>query len=77
MHPDLYAVLHAQRERELEQRLARALVLRERTGVAPHESPAGRRSLALRWATTTRSVREAVGQLRPRPAAECCPAAGC
>lgn len=41
MHPELYMVVHRQRERELEAELRRRLLIAERTGTMP---PARRRS---------------------------------
>lgn len=81
MHPDLYDVLYRQRERELEQRLARALVVRERAaspGRRRGASTADRwRTFAGRWASRVGAARDALTGAHPRPAAECCPAAAC
>ncbi|WP_456786974.1 hypothetical protein [Cellulomonas sp. P5_C5] len=64
MHPDLYYVVHQQRERELDTRLRRRLVAEERAAARTAPPPRLPRLVAgLRAAWPA-----------PRPAPVCCPA---
>ncbi|KQY23504.1 hypothetical protein ASD16_13370 [Cellulomonas sp. Root485] len=66
MHPDLYFVVHQQRERELDERLRRRLVAEER---ATPRTAGARRPRLTRLVSWVQSARPA-----PRPAPVCCPA---
>ena len=70
MHPDLYAAVYQQRERELEVELQRRLILQERTVAdAPRRHPIAAAISRLR--TKVGVVREAA-TIQTAPA--CCPA---
>ncbi|MBO9554910.1 hypothetical protein [Cellulomonas sp.] len=78
MHPEMYLVIHRQQERELERRLDRALVLRERAlPVAPP-----RPSLRDAWRSATATPAAFLSGARTRlvpadgwgAAPACCPA---
>jgi hypothetical protein len=70
MHPDLYAVVYQQRERELDVELQRRLILQERAGVAiPRRHPVSAAISRLR--TKVGHVR---GAATTQTAPVCCPA---
>ena len=66
MHPDLYFVVHQQRERELDERLRRRLVAEER---ATPRTEGARRPRLTRFVSWVQAARPA-----HRPAPVCCPA---
>ena len=66
MHPDLYLVVHQQRERELDLLLRHRLAAEER---APAPTGDARRPRSTRFVSWARGLRPA-----PRPVPGCCPA---
>ena len=66
MHPDLYFVVHQQRERELEARLRQRLVAEERATARTGGVPRPRLARLVSWVQAARPA--------PRPALLCCPA---
>ena len=66
MHPELYFVVHQQRERELDERLRRRLVAEER---ATARTEGARRPRLTRFVSWVQAARPA-----PRPTPVCCPA---
>ncbi|MDC7123321.1 hypothetical protein OMK64_17465 [Cellulomonas fimi] len=78
MHPELYLTLHQQQQRELDQALAVALLVRERTAPAPRvrRSRVGAltRVLADARRTVVSAVRQPVLVPADRTPAACCAA---
>lgn len=70
MHPDLYYVVHQQRERELEARLRHSRAVAERAPVP--SAPRARRQLGDVLAQLAQRARAA--RPAPRAAVACCPA---
>ena len=66
MHPDLYLVVHRQRERELDERLRRRLVAEERATPRTGDAPRPWLARLVSWVQAARPA--------PRPAPVCCPA---
>ena len=66
MHPELYFVVHQQRERELDERLRRRLVAEERATARTGDVPRPRLTRVVSWLQAARPA--------PRPAPVCCPA---
>ena len=66
MHPELYVVVHQQRERELDAMLRRRLVAEERATARTGRAPRLRLARFVSWVQAARPA--------PRPAPVCCPA---
>ncbi|QHT56841.1 hypothetical protein GXP71_12650 [Cellulomonas sp. H30R-01] len=78
MHPELYLMLHQQRQRELDRALAAALVVRERTASATR-TPKPRRGALVRLVADARrsltlALQQRVAVTADRSPAACCAA---
>ncbi|NKY39670.1 hypothetical protein [Cellulomonas septica] len=78
MHPELYLTLHQQQQREVDQALAVALLVRERTTSAPSGRRPRTRVLLVALADARRALGRPVRRATAVPVsvgpAACCPA---